>query len=176
MEHACIYKISNPDHHNKVYYGSTVVPLDKRRLAHKGKYDHYKSGATQYRLSAFDVIEPAPSDFIIELIEDCSNLSCRDELRQRERYYIENNTCVNKNIPGRNQVESRTAYYEKNKAKIMEHRKKYYENNKEHILAKCREYQAKNIEKFNAYQLNYQRKIREEAKAFREIAKAVKNI
>jgi hypothetical protein len=170
MEHAAIYKMTNPTQTDKVYYGSTMVPLEKRWGAHKAKYDHYKSGATKYRVSAFDVIEPAPADFVIELIEDCSSLGCRAEMRQRERFYIENNPCVNKNIPGRNQEESSTAYYFKNKDKIAMARKEYYKNNKDEIIKKCREYQAKNSEKFHKYQLEYQRKLRQEAKAFRNIA------
>jgi hypothetical protein len=176
MEHASIYKMTNPLHHDKVYYGSTVVPLSKRMISHRCKYLHYLNGGTKYRLSAFDVIEPELNDVILEIIEHCPDVSCRKELRERERFYIENNVCVNKNIPNRSQCESSSAYYFKNKDRIAQLRKEYYINNKEHILTKCREYQAKNIEKFNKYQLNYQRKLREEAKAFREITKIAKSI
>jgi len=39
---------------------------------------------------------------------------------QREAYYIKNNQCINKEIPGRTKKESNKEYYEKNKEKLNE--------------------------------------------------------
>ena len=44
----------------------------------------------------------------------------KDELRIRERYYIESIECINKNIPGRTHTESVKAYRESNRDIINE--------------------------------------------------------
>jgi len=56
-------------------------------------------------------------------------------LKARERYYIENNTCVNKCIPGRTRRESEKAYFQKNKTMIYTKNKKYRDDNKAKIKA-----------------------------------------
>lgn len=48
-----------------------------------------------------------------------------DELHARERFYIDNNDCVNKNIPGRTAEE----YKNDNKVKISEQKKEKYDCN-----------------------------------------------
>ena len=71
------------------------------------------------------------------------------ELHTRERFYIENNECVNKVIPTRTAKEYRDAnrdkivvqkkqYCESNKEKILDQKKQYYEDNKERILRTLR--------------------------------------
>ena len=58
-------------------------------------------------------------DYKIQLIEETEDKS-------RERYYILNSKCVNKNIPGR----TRKEYRQDNKNLIIKYSKEYYENNK----------------------------------------------
>ncbi len=49
------------------------------------------------------------------------------ELQQRERFYIENNECVNKVIP----LRTKKQYNENNKEKISDYNKEYYQDNKD---------------------------------------------
>jgi hypothetical protein len=61
------------------------------------------------------------------------------ELQARERYYIENNECVNKIIPNQTKKE----WNEKNQEKIKEYNQEYQEKNQE----KVKEYKKKYYEK-----------------------------
>jgi len=116
---------------NRVYIGSTTTKLKYR------KSQHTKSDNT---CCSKDFINPE-----IYLIEDypCNS---KLELHSKEREYVENNDCVNRNIPCRTRKEWREAnkvykkeynkeYHENNK----ERKKEYYENNKEKIKERTKE-------------------------------------
>ena len=109
-----IYKIHSYNT-NLLYYGSTYNKLGKRLANHKSYYKRWLINKKKY-VTSFKIIEL--DDPLITLVESiiCNN---RDELRARERWYIENNNCVNKNIPGRTIKE----YYESNKDKYREYNK-----------------------------------------------------
>jgi len=110
----------------EVYYGSTCQTLSKRFNSHKYSInDTTSKQILQYQ------------DAYIELIEDfpCNS---RAELSVRERYYIENNLCVNKFIPGR----TRKGYYEDNMEKIKAYTKAHYEANKDKIKQYKQQYRA----------------------------------
>jgi hypothetical protein len=110
----------------KVYYGSTCEPTLARRLAkHVGEYCCYKKGSKHY-ITSFSILENG--NYNIVLVEKCP---CNDkmELQQRERFYIENNECVNKYIPNRTTKE----YYEDNKDIVKLYNKQYQQDNKEKI-------------------------------------------
>ena len=89
-----IYKLVN-DENDDVYYGSTTQPLPKRLGDHKIAYRRYLNGKGHFYTS-FNIVK-YPSCKII-LVE---NFPCNSkyELEARERYYIENYNCVNKNKP-----------------------------------------------------------------------------
>jgi hypothetical protein len=76
-------------------------------------------------LSAFQVLENEDYDIILEEKYPCNS---KEELHKRERYYIDNNLCVNKYIPTRTNQEYRKEkksdqkYYESHKDKISQHR------------------------------------------------------
>lgn len=118
---AKIYRIVGGE---KTYYGSTLQPLHKRLSAHKGhmkRYDEEKS--TQY-CSSYEVLaEPNCGIYLVEAFTTCKN---RDELNARERYYVENNVCVNSNIPGRTNKEWEVANFEKRaeQRRLLENKKK----------------------------------------------------
>lgn len=101
-----IYKLVC-DTTNKQYIGSTIQTLPQRLSAHKY---NYKNNLEKY--SSTEIFKN--NNYRIELLE---NYYCntKEELLKRERYYIENNDCINKNIPicGRN--ESQLRYSKKNK-------------------------------------------------------------
>ena len=101
----------------QTYYGSTVQKISQRMNGHRNKDNECLSKP---------IIERG--DYHYGLVEDykCDNL---EQLLMRERYYIDNNDCVNKNVPGRTKKER----YEANKDKISEQKKVFYEANKDKI-------------------------------------------
>jgi len=68
--------------------------------------------------------------FKIDLVERCK-VENKQELKQRERFYIESNTCTNHNIPARTRKETYTAYNQKPERK--EELQRYYQLNKDKI-------------------------------------------
>jgi len=86
-ENGKIYKIVN-DELNLTYYGSTTQQLSKRKAKHKCKSNDSNS-------KILFTTETKPEIFLVELFP-CNT---KEELLQRERFYIENNECINKNKP-----------------------------------------------------------------------------
>ena len=109
-----------------IYIGSTCEPtLAKRLVKHRAEYVQYLKGKKRY-VTSFKILENEVYEIV--LIESCSCKS-KDELHRQERFYIENNVCVNKCVPGRTAKE----YYEINKDKIKKHDRLSYSENKERI-------------------------------------------
>jgi hypothetical protein len=104
------------------YYGSTCNELYKRLHQHKIKSNNCKS---KLLFDSGDKVE-------IILVE---KYPCNDkiELHKRERYYIENNECINKYIPSRTIKEYQKKYYENNKDNIKDNMNDYYKDNKDKI-------------------------------------------
>ena len=126
-----IYKIVD-NTNNNIYIGSTCKTLNKRLSQHKCNYKLFLKGVYN-NVRSFDIIKNG--DYQIELLENC-DIKTKQELLTREKYYIENNVCLNKVIPGRTDKELRInnqdyhkQYYIANKDKI----KKYYIANKDKI-------------------------------------------
>ena len=103
-ENGKIYKISNGE---LTYYGSTIQPLWQRRGTHK-KYKNCKSSLIE--------------NGVLTLVEDfpCSS---KEELLWKERWYIENNICVNTKKPILTDEER--IQYKKDKA-YRNNKKKYF--------------------------------------------------
>jgi hypothetical protein len=95
LNEAKIYKIVD-NTNNNVYIGSTCKTLKYRLSKHKCNYKIFLKGLYG-NTKSFDIIKN--DDYKIELLEDC-NIKTKQELLSRERYFIQNNNCVNKNIPG----------------------------------------------------------------------------
>jgi hypothetical protein len=120
---------------------------------HRKSFKQYKNGKCNFTRS-FQILEYESAK--IELVENypCNN---KEELLQREGYYIRNNNCINKNIAGRTKqiwceenkqyikIQQKD-YYEQNKEQINEQHKKYYEQNKEHIKEQTKEYRQRKKE------------------------------
>ena len=98
------------------YYGSTTQPLSVRMGGHK----------RMMNCSSKQIIMGGNYDY--SLVEDCP-CENKEQLHRRERFYIENNECVNKKIPCRTSKE----HYEQNKDKVLAHQKEYHEENKDKI-------------------------------------------
>ena len=142
---AKIYKIEplNPDHESDVYIGSTCEPSLAHRMAgHRRNYKRWQEGKHN-NLSSFKLFDKySVENCNIFLIEEFP-CETKDQLRQRECYYIKNIPCVNKNIPGR----TKKQYYENNKEHIKQYRddhkgyiKQYRDDHKEHIKETNKQY------------------------------------
>lgn len=115
-----IYKIVNNDN-DLVYYGSTIQLLCNRMAQHR---KHLNCLSKNMNLSNSKII----------LVE---NYPCnsKEELESRERFYIENNNCINKNKPNRTE-EDLKKWFEDNKERIKEQKKIKYNENKEELNKK----------------------------------------
>ena len=142
-----IYSYENDD----VYYGSTVETLSRRMGHHKNAYKRYKEGNYHY-VTSFNILEYDSS--IIELVENypCNN---KEELLQREGYYIRNNNCINKQIAGRTRKECSKEYHQQNKEQLNKNKKEYYKQNKEQILQRQKEYYEINKEEIKEKKVEY---------------------
>ena len=109
LDNGKIYKIVDNTNDN-VYIGSTCKTLKYRLSKHECDYKRFLKGIFN-NVTSFDILKN--NDYKIELLENC-NIKTKDELLVRERYFIENNECLNKCIPGRTVKQ----YYNDNKDKI----------------------------------------------------------
>jgi hypothetical protein len=116
------------------YYGSTVNELRYRLYLHKSTFKRNGTITSKLLFDTGDEVK-------IFLVE---KFPCNDrmELNARERYWIENNECVNKNIPTRTDKEWRDA----NKEQLKEKNKEYREAHKEQLKEKSKEWRDANKE------------------------------
>jgi hypothetical protein len=163
-----IYRIVD-NAYTKFYYGSTVNELSKRMAHHRCGYQLYKNGKFNYTTSYNLFDDFGVENCKIELVELFPCLS-KTELNQREGWYIQNNECVNKVIPGRTEKEYKKQYYQTNKDKLKEHQKEYNEDNKEHLKQKRKEYKQANKEHLKQKRKEYNEankdKIKEQKKQY----------
>lgn len=144
---AKIYKLVGG---GKTYIGSTIQSLSKRKSQHK---TNKKSLCVSFEISK--------GDFDIFLIEDypCNS---KKELLSRERYWVENNECINKNIPIRSLEEHKKyqkKYYLEHKFNIQEYSKNYREKNKEHLQKEKKKYYEENKERIKAINSERNKKV-----------------
>ena len=104
----------------KQYIGSTISHLNTRLSQHKKSFS----------CTSIQVLENG--DYNIVLIEDypCER---KEQLLQRERFFIETMECVNKKYP----LRTRHEWYQDNKKRLIEKQLLWNNNNKD----KLREYQ-----------------------------------
>jgi len=121
-----IYKIVN-DELNLTYYGSTIQPLNTRLRKHKND--------VKIKNLSSKILFTTKTEAQIFLVENvpCNN---KDELRKRERFYIENFQCVNKTIPCQTRKESLQRYKNKNLELCKKRCKDWRDRNKEKISKK----------------------------------------
>ena len=149
-----IYKLVS-DNTDKIYIGSTVQPLHKRKSAHKSDKKLNRKNST----TSFELFQLGDVDIILIENFKCEN---KEELHSKERYYIELNKeiCVNKIIPTRTKKE----WTKDNLEKVQEYQKEWKENNKEYVKEQSKEYYNNNIEKIQEYKLNNQEIINKKKK------------
>jgi hypothetical protein len=165
------------------YYGSTCEPTLARRLSgHVGKCKNFKEGKTKKYVTSFKILEGGNYTIVLVELFPCDS---KMKLHQRERYYIENNECVNKNIPTRTEAEWRlensnygadyrinnkekiSQYALLNRVHILEKKNEYYSKNKEKLLQYHAERYLENREKLLQYQIEYVEKNREKRIAYK---------
>jgi len=160
---AKIYKIYSYEN-DDVYYGSTCETLSRRMAGHRRHFKMYKNGKYYY-ITSFKILELTTAK--IELVE---NYPCnsKEQLLQREGFYIRNNDCINKYIPDRTKKE----WVEDNKDKIKEYKKEYYKDNKEQIKEQQKEYNKEyresNKDKIKEQKKEYRQRKKEQALMFNE--------
>ena len=116
------------------YIGSTCKTLSARLSEHKSDYKRYLDGRKNY-VTSYKILEN--DNFDIVLLENLVNCKSKDELHQKERYYIDNMECVNKVIPGRTKKEYMKKHYQENKEQYKEYNKEHYlQNLKESLQIK----------------------------------------
>ena len=120
----------------EVYYGSTT----KRWLCDRiGGHRYSAKYNTQSTFNSSQIINRGNYNYKVVEYCPCEN---KIELETRERWWIENNVCVNRNIP----LHSRAEYYQKNKEYWQVKNKQKYEENRDNALKQQQEYRKKNIE------------------------------
>jgi hypothetical protein len=136
---AKIYKLVNLDL-GLTYYGSTCCGLIKRLSKHK-----WGANANTRKCTSSLLFEEGVCQiFLVELYPTDD----KTILHQRERYWIENNECVNKVIPCRSD-------------------KEYYVDNREQILKQKKEYDYAHKEQKRIYRANNRDKINEQRRIYR---------
>jgi hypothetical protein len=142
-----IYALSSP-HTNLLYIGSTCMSFGLRLRNHQELYKQFIKGSHNRKCSAFKLFELGFEDVRIETIDECEDICCKKALLKKERFWIENNNCVNKNIPSRTALESSKAHYYNH----IEEKKQYYIDNREKRIQYAKNYIKANQEKYNEYQ------------------------
>ncbi len=139
-----IYKITGG---GMTYYGSTTQALSKRMYCHKTNSNNCISKI---------IMETGEAVIVLVELFPCKS---KEELFSRERWFIENNDCVNKNIPMRTdkEIKERKIKYKINNAdKINEHNKQYRIDNKD----KIKQYYIENIDKLKEKMKEYSKQYR----------------
>jgi hypothetical protein len=115
---------------DKIYIGSTCVPLSKRLSKHRGYLKDMTKNISSLEITKYN-------DNYIELLEQYP-CKTKEELLQREGEWIRANKddCVNVVIPKRTMQE----YKVDNKETIDKKSKDYYEQHKEELQKRGREY------------------------------------
>jgi hypothetical protein len=96
MEDIMIYKIYRLFGNEMSYYGSTCQPICERKSNHKQD----KNNKCMSKL-----IVQSCDDWDIEIVEICPTGTTKEQSLWRERWWIDNNECVNENLPIRTKDE-----------------------------------------------------------------------
>ena len=110
----------------EVYYGSTTKTADERVYRHLCCFKSWKRGKNRC-CSSFRIIERG--NYTVNTV-DTIDFETKKELHERERFWIENNECINRQLPTQTPEEKRNRerlYYEKKKDHIQQYKKTLFE-------------------------------------------------
>lgn len=173
-----VYRIVGPlGEAGIVYYGSTRN-IEHRLSEHKSAYRSGVRCPSSKRL--FD--EYGVDACRMEVVEEV-----KEDMIERERWWIENHECVNKAVPGRTHAEYLRAsrgkrlaqmvvYQQANREKLRAQAVAYRTVNKDEIRAQKAEYQQANREKLRAKQAEYYQANREKLRAKQAERRAAKKV
>ena len=145
----------------KEYIGSTTDKLNRRLSKHRADYKKYINEKSHY-ISSFQILEN--NNYSIVLIE---NYPCnsKEELLQRERFFIEKTECINYKIPIRTEEENKEYQKEYEKSdKCKKRRKKYKQDNIEKYNLYAKQYRELNKESIKQYYEDNKEKLAEQKK------------
>lgn len=145
-----VYRLVIDEDPSLVYYGSTIQPLCERLAKHKHDFTRDSDITSKMLFATGHKVKI----FLVETFPCAS----KEELKARERWWIENNDCVNERIPGR----TRQEHYTDNKESIQEYKKQYYKEHKEQEKARVNAWVQENREHVREYHAqHYQEKKQE---------------
>ena len=107
MEDIIIHKIYRLFGAGMNYYGSTNQPLYERKSTHKSQHK------TNKQCCSSKIILDACDDWDLEIVEMLPPNSTKQEILLREKWWIDNNECVNKNSPVSKTAEEMKEYKRK---------------------------------------------------------------
>ena len=144
-----IYKLYD-NTNGDTYYGSTCNKLRFRIQRHKS--DAYSNCERKIKCACTSKPIILNDNYSYSVVEEfpCEN---KHQLHTRERWWIENNNCVNKQIPTRTQKESDAAFYAANHELILQKKVVYYQNNREEKIKKAAERRAIKQDEINKRQM-----------------------
>jgi hypothetical protein len=160
------------------YFGSTTRTILHRYKSHVQKYN------TKINMCTSNVLFDAYGtvNTFVELLEVCDV----DERTEREAWWIRNNECVNKHIPGqtcdeyyeanRNAICAKVnAYREENKEEIDEKKRKYYQRKQDELKQRSNAYYHNNHDAIIIRRKELREVNKERDKAWREQNKDARN-
>eukprot|EP00732_Lithocolla_globosa_P000328 Lithocolla_globosa_v1_NODE_93_length_6512_cov_4.841877.p5 type:complete len:138 gc:universal NODE_93_length_6512_cov_4.841877:912-1325(+) len=109
-----IYRIVS-DQTDEVYYGSTTQLLSMRMSGHRTGFRCWEDTEKYANVTSYQIMKYDDAKIVLVEKYECDS---KEELLARERFYIENNDCVNKVVPQRSFKE----YYQITKSNYREQR------------------------------------------------------
>ena len=153
-ENGKIYKIIGNVPTDPCYVGSTTKDYLSQRMAkHVHNYNSWKKGNKEDKLMSFELFDKYGVENCKIILLETVEAKSKDELRQREQYYIDQLKCVNKqkaycSLEERKQhdKEYKKKWAIANKDKLHIKYKNKYVENKDAICARVNEYRKANID------------------------------
>lgn len=143
----CIYAIKDKRSDKVIYVGQTVN-FKKRKEHHL--YDNN-------RPIDIYIVQQHRENFDIYILEELPKDLSKEEMRNREQYYIDFYDTYNN---GFNMRQSGNISLFNVQEYNKERNKKWYENNRIYVNERARQYRENNREKYDEYQREYQRQYR----------------
>ncbi len=134
-----------------VYVGNTTKKyLSQRMDKHRSSYSYWKTGGG-HNVTVFAIFDKYGVENCSIVLLELVNATTIDELRARERHWIQSSACVNKNIPNRTKSE----YNTDNQDLIAQNKAKYHINNRERMLECMAKYHVEHREQIAQYRAQY---------------------